>query len=219
MKKSLVLLVLLFFAIVGVANANLITNGDCETGDLAGWESEDVSVVDLGGSYGYVAILNDDNSFGHAKLSQEFYIGAGTTSVNISFDYLFTGTDTSWLNDSAKSDLSYRIGDEEFSFMWLTWTEEQWLDESLFNATSSDASFGTVINFSANIDISPELMDIDPNAGIYFSLLETRSFCSDGTDTALYLDNVDVAPVPEPATLVLLGSGLAGLAFYRRKRK
>ena len=29
----------------------------------------------------------------------------------------------------------------------------------------------------------------------------------------------EIAPVPEPSTIFLLGGGLAGLAFYRRKRK
>lgn len=29
----------------------------------------------------------------------------------------------------------------------------------------------------------------------------------------------DQAPIPEPATIVLLGSGLAGMGFFRRKRK
>jgi len=33
------------------------------------------------------------------------------------------------------------------------------------------------------------------------------------------IEKNSLAPVPEPATFILLGSGLAGLAFYRRKRK
>jgi hypothetical protein len=43
----------------------------------------------------------------------------------------------------------------------------------------------------------------------------------DTTDGALgiaVLDG-DVAPIPEPSTLLLLGSGLAGLIFHRKKRK
>jgi len=34
----------------------------------------------------------------------------------------------------------------------------------------------------------------------------------------IYSISADVAPVPEPSTLLLLGSGLAGLAFWRKRK-
>ncbi|XZG70899.1 PEP-CTERM sorting domain-containing protein [Chitinibacteraceae bacterium HSL-7] len=56
------------------------------------------------------------------------------------------------------------------------------------------------------------------NAGSY--VLSFVGITNNGGDTAAFLDNVSlaVAPVPEPSTYALMGLGLAGLVFSRRRK-
>jgi len=79
---------------------------------------------------------------------------------------------------------------------------------SLWSEDYNTAGLAQMTFDPANI-INGQIVKIQLRDTNYLHLAEVQVWEDDGSQT----------PVPEPATFILLGSGLAGLAFYRRKRK
>ena len=225
MKKILATTVALgMITLAGNAMASPFTNGDFETRDLTGWQltcgttTGEATVVNSPDVMtGYYAKLDDSDSSGIASIYQTFDIDPSATIVDISFDYYFTGQDdTRWYSDVIASTFAFKSGDNF----------DGWLDtldwELTFVATTSPlGTFETKATYSASYNIS--LVDESPNAMLQFGLWESSScWGDDKTDTWLGVDNITVSsnatPIPEPATMLLFGTGLIGLIGYRRRK-
>jgi len=200
MKGLCCLIVLLF---TGTANATLLTNGGF-TGSLAGWSTIDQAkwVSDGGGR---AALSKGNTANVNGTISQNFTLDPGSSSgfrgLEISFDYLFKN----W----ADNDL-----DALTAWVKIRTTNVGNVDFSLLNISSNPGSIWKTV--TAFVDLS----GLDPKysqsnvAGIYFKVKDHNS----ASNAYAKIDNVDVRGIPEPATLALLGLGLAGIGFSRKKK-
>ena len=160
------------------------------------------------------------------------YTSSPATAIQqVNFDDLYTGYGGQFVNkiESGFDFLSYyHRWDFEPDFVTINSATlkialrddaDKWYEYGAIWQSGSGWNFGGEINTGTysvgNIDLGL-LEDGDFHIDIYGATNWQWGLSDFFVDSSTL--TIDYAPVPEPGTLLLLGSGLAGLAFYRRKK-
>ena len=215
----------------------LLTNGGFETGDFTGWTVTDLangsgtwSVASgtttpisghptVGAASGNFYAVTDQGGPGTHALTQNFIVPIGATSVVLSFD-MFANNQAGGAAIINPVGLDHTQGPNQHARV----------DLLSGSATAFDTGVGVLDNLFIGADSGA-----NPN-GYTPYIFDITSFISPGgtfqirfaeSDNQLFfnqgVDNVSVearigASVPEPTTLALLGLGIAGVGFNRRKQ-
>ena len=204
MKKFLMFLcaVMMVFGMVGSASAVSFTNGSFETGDFTDWD-----VTEIAGGTASVATdvlgFNATEGIYFADLTATSLIEQGIQTWDagetFSVDWNFISNDTWPYND--------------YSILYIFDCYYNLLDVVKLADVISVGFGGSFTGWNT-------LEYTFASAGSGYIGFGVFNAADGMEDSQLFIDNIisGAAPVPEPSTILLLGSGLLGLVGYGRKR-
>ncbi len=189
-------------ATAATLGANLIVNGDAETGDTTGWvNSQDINAVTgagqvASGTYAFTAGTGPNP----AAMTQEIDLSALAGLIaGGSVDFTVSGAFQNRSSDTVLLDVIFVTASNVF----------------VDSVTLSDPN-----NSGFAYDAASASGTLGSN--VRAALLELRFFRSGGVSSDAYADDLSLvlsaAPIPVPAGLPLLVGGIGALAWMRRRK-